>query len=80
MEIKLLAFGIARDILHQQEMTMDLNGISSVADVKRFLVAKYPDFEKLKSFSLAVNCNYVADDQLVKDGDEIVIIPPVSGG
>ena len=40
----------------------------------------FPDFEKLRSLSIAVNQEYREDDFLVKEGDEIVIIPPVSGG
>jgi molybdopterin synthase sulfur carrier subunit len=29
---------------------------------------------------LAVNCEYVSADSELHDGDEVVVIPPVSGG
>jgi molybdopterin converting factor small subunit len=31
-------------------------------------------------FLYAVNKNYVSADHVLKDGDEVVFIPPVSGG
>lgn len=52
----------------------------SVGEVKDLLVSKYPDFEKLLSLRLAVNESYVEDDHVVMEEDEVVIIPPVSGG
>ena len=41
---------------------------------------KYPDFTKLRSFSIAVNEEYQNDDFVLNSNDEIVILPPVSGG
>lgn len=34
----------------------------------------------LKSTRFAVNCEYVSPETLVHDGDELALIPPVSGG
>ena len=41
---------------------------------------KYPEFEKLKSLKFAVNEDYQEDGYRLKENDEVVIIPPVSGG
>ena len=46
-----------------------------VADVER-----YPEFAKLKSLSFAVGENYQDDSYALHENDEVVIIPPVSGG
>ena len=40
----------------------------------------YPEFEKLRSFTIAVNAEYRSDDFVLSAQDEVVIIPPVSGG
>jgi molybdopterin converting factor small subunit len=45
------------------------------------LEALYPPIETHRhSIQLAVNQNYVGDDVLLQNGDEIALITPVSGG
>lgn len=80
MKINILAFGIARDILGASSLVIDFEGHPSIGKVKQYLSQQYPEFEKLASLSLAVNASYVEDDYLIRQGDEVVVIPPVSGG
>ena len=80
MTIKLLAFGIARDILGGSEREVELEGVNSIAQLKNFLCDNYAEFSQLKSFSMAVNEEYRDDDFIISHGDEVVVIPPVSGG
>lgn len=80
MKIKILAFGIAKDILGARTMDLEVDENTSVAMLKDMLVDRFPDFAKLRALSLAVNQEYVEDSLLIKNSDEIVIIPPVSGG
>jgi molybdopterin converting factor small subunit len=80
MQITIQAFGIARDILKASSVNMDIDEDMKVSDVKVLLKEKYPDFELLASLQLAVNTEYVGDDFQLSSNDEIVLIPPVSGG
>lgn len=80
MKIKLVAFGIARDILASSEKSLDIEGITSVGELKEHLCSEYEAFKALRSFSMAVNEEYQDDQFNLKEGDEVVIIPPVSGG
>lgn len=80
MNISILAFGIARDIVGQSEFDLLLGDIRTVGELKRELVVRYPDFAKLVSLAIAVNGQYVSDEYLLEARDEVVIIPPVSGG
>jgi len=80
MKIKLLAFGIAKDILKGQHLEMTIPEGATVGDLKTILKKEYPDFQKLVSLSLAVDENYQTDAFALKENQEIVIIPPVSGG
>ncbi len=80
MNLKIRAFGIARDIFGEGEVAFTLSGANNVQNLKDELVKSYPEFEKLRSFSVAVNQEYQEDDFLLSDKDEVVIIPPVSGG
>ena len=53
----------------------------SVADLRRTLQEVYPSLlDLLPRCAVAVNHEYVADDQLLQDRDEVAVIPPVSGG
>lgn len=75
-----MAYGIARDILGGNDITLEINEGLSAAGVLDLLKEDYPDFGKLTSLMLAVNEDYVADDYVIGSGDEVVLIPPVSGG
>jgi molybdopterin converting factor small subunit len=80
MKITLVAFGVARDILRAKKTALELPSGSSIAGLKSCLLAEHPDFSKLNSLSFAVGENYQEDDYALRDGDEVVVIPPVSGG
>lgn len=80
MKIELLAFGIAKDIVAGTSTTVELKSGSTIGDLKEKLFQDYPAFEKLRSLSIAVNAEYRMDDFTLSPDDEIVIIPPVSGG
>lgn len=80
MKIEILAFGIARDILGDSRLTVEMPAQPTVGQLKAHLCSFYPAFEKLASFSIALNTEYADDGQAIRAGDEVVIIPPVSGG
>lgn len=80
MRIQILAFGIAKDILRKSNRDINLPDNSDIKTLKDKLISDYPDFEKLASLRIAVNTEYADDDYVLKPEDEVVIIPPVSGG
>lgn len=79
--LHILAFGIIKDIFNASSVEIDIpeNAVSS-ADLKKHLEKKYPQLSSLKSYMLAVNNEYAGDAFAIKAGDEIAVIPPVSGG
>lgn len=80
MEIKLIAFGIAKDIMKSSSLSFSVDTPASILDLKKALHNEYPDFSKLNSLKFAINEDYQDDNYLLNEGDEVVIIPPVSGG
>ncbi|MEO1261319.1 MAG: MoaD/ThiS family protein [Bacteroidota bacterium] len=80
MKIEILAFGIAKDIIKNRTLSLDIPAGSNVGFLKNELTSRFPDFGKLKSLAIAVNEEYQADDFNLSEKDEVVIIPPVSGG
>jgi molybdopterin synthase sulfur carrier subunit len=80
MKIKILCFGITRDIIGQFEYTTSLEDAATIADLKQHLSTNFPTFATLKSLRVAINSEYAEDAAILKENDEIVLIPPVSGG
>jgi molybdopterin synthase sulfur carrier subunit len=80
MKIKVLAFGIARDICGGRELELDVPEVLDTDGLKSFLERLYPGLSAIKTYALAINQTYAAARQTIQEGDEIAIIPPVSGG
>lgn len=80
MTIRLLAFGIARDILGSAETTIDLPDNATIETLRTQLYDAYPELTKLRSLAIARNNEYANDDEVIVAQDEVVLIPPVSGG
>lgn len=80
IQIKVVAFGIARDIIGGRELALDLQVGTTASRAMSLLKEKFPAFEQLASLNLAVNEEYVAGDYEIQLNDELVLIPPVSGG
>lgn len=80
MNINILAFGIAKDIIQTQQLAFEVENGATVGILKNQLCTQFPEFQRLKSLAIAVNEEYQNDDFVLTERDEIVIIPPVSGG
>ncbi|DBA00310.1 TPA: hypothetical protein N0F65_001505 [Lagenidium giganteum] len=79
--IKVLYFAAARDEIGPREEEFALDGVKVVADLRAKLCAKYASAaEILRGVTFARNLEYVEDDAPVHAGDEIAVIPPISGG
>ncbi|MGA1581655.1 MAG: MoaD/ThiS family protein [Saprospiraceae bacterium] len=80
MKIHILAFGIAKDILGNSQAVLEVSEGTTIAGLKDILTATYPDFSRLRSLRIALNEEYQDDSRVLVAEDEVVIIPPVSGG
>ncbi len=80
MQISVLLFGIAKDIVGNGTLQLDVDENCSVAQLKEKIVSDYPKFELLKHLAVAVNNEYGNSETIIKAGDEVALIPPVSGG
>lgn len=80
MRVQILAFGIVKEIAGTPTITIDIEAGTTAGTLKTALIAQYPKLGELKSLMIAINQYYAANDHPIKEGDEIAIIPPVSGG
>ncbi len=81
MKIKALFFAACRDIVGNRELDLDVGEGSQVDDLKNVLLVKYPELATINNvLSIAVNAEYVDGNTILNSGDEVALIPPVSGG
>jgi sulfur-carrier protein len=80
MKCKIKAFGISREIVGGRVVELDIPTGATVADLKAELHRQFPSFGALKSLYVAVNQQYAEEQGVLQEGDEIALIPPVSGG
>lgn len=79
MKYTIKSYGIAKDIVGNRNVVIETNA-GTVGELRSWLATRYPSLTDLRSLFIAVNQNYAADDAALKESDEIVLIPPVSGG
>lgn len=79
--MNILLFGITRDITGQSKLTLPADaGVNTVKELKNWLAKQYPAMQTLSSLAVAVNSEYAEDEDAIHAGQEIALIPPVSGG
>lgn len=80
MNIKILLFGVTRDIIGDSILDIEISDSQSVGDMMKELKTRFPDLNRLNSLLVAVNNEYAEEDKILNQSDEIALIPPVSGG
>jgi molybdopterin converting factor subunit 1 len=81
MKIRVKFFAILRERAGTAEATKELAAGSTVSDLWKSLQKEHPKLDVAGIRLLyAVNQSYVTPDHELADGDEVVFIPPVSGG
>jgi molybdopterin converting factor subunit 1 len=81
MKVRIKFFAILRERAGASEVAKEIAEGSTVGDLWRQLQKDHPKLDVPGIRLLyAVNQNYVSPDQKLKDNDEVVFLPPVSGG
>lgn len=72
--------GPAVDLAGTASTTLALEAGDSLGQLAGVLAERYPRLGAALGIRLAVNQRFVALSQTLADGDEVAVIPPVSGG
>ena len=78
--IKVLLFGAAADRAGTRETQVPL-GETTLDELWSLLAERHPDLSPMRAtLAFAVNGEYARGDVRVSPGDEVAVLPPVSGG
>jgi molybdopterin converting factor subunit 1 len=80
MKISILTFGVAKNIIGDAVFHLRAADEITVRQLVDMLQEKFPALGQLASFRIAVNNEFSNDEDVIKENDEVAIIPPVSGG
>lgn len=80
-KINLKLYASIKDILGKDRIDMDWTINMTVGDLRKKLDASYPILSIVNArFSISVNRKPVDDSELIRNTDEIAVLPPISGG
>jgi len=81
MQVKVLFFGPAKDVT---ELTHYDYTIEDHTPLQAIIFRLYEDFPKAKEVldlcSFVINRDFASPETILKDQDQIAVLPPVSGG
>jgi molybdopterin synthase catalytic subunit len=84
MHVKVISFGMLKDWLGSEAALIELEEGATIADLMRKLIAEPGRGNRLElqlaGIAVGVNAEYATASRVLCDGDEVALLPPVSGG
>jgi molybdopterin converting factor subunit 1 len=81
MQIRIRLFATLRQLAGWPQQALDLPEGASVSEALAELDRRYPQLTvNTRTIYVAVNQEYARGTQVLHDGDELALFPPVSGG
>lgn len=81
MRVRVKLFATYREVVGVKDLVRSVEEGSALSDVLDGLLREYPRLAGYReTMLLAVNREFVEPTQRLRDGDEVAVMPPVSGG
>ena len=81
MKVTVKYFAVCHEMLNRSEEEMELSEGSTVKTILKQLEEEWPEIaEFYEVMQMAVNWEYATENTELADGDEVALIPPVTGG
>ena len=81
IRVRVLLFAIIRDAAQTGEVEVSLPDAALAREAVAQVESRFPQTARyLSRAAIAVNRKYATTETVLGDGDEVAIIPPVSGG
>ncbi|MFM6193437.1 MAG: MoaD/ThiS family protein [Planktothrix sp.] len=79
--VKVKLFAAFQDAYHVPELRLEFPDQTSVSAILDYCIQEHPELEKWRTLTqFGINLEFVSPETLLNHGDEVVLIPPVSGG
>jgi molybdopterin synthase catalytic subunit len=80
-QVKVLFFATLKDLTGTNQIVLDLAEQANVKDLKVHLQQVFPGLgSSLDSMLISINREFAFDDDIIPEGAEVAVFPPVSGG
>lgn len=77
MKVKILFFGILREVAGKQEMILkDINDSETLQNHLTSLIPSLKDY----TFRMSINQEFIDSNCTLKEGDIVAVMPPFAGG
>jgi len=81
LTVRVLFFGAARDAVGEEQIELNCGSGCNAGEALQKILSENPALNRFgKSLLLAVNQEYADQNRELRNGDELAIFPPVSGG
>ncbi len=81
LKVTVRFFASYREKAGRSQLEVELPTGATVADVSTVIHKRFPQITDVtEGLLLAVNAEFAEPDHILKEGDEVAFIPPVSGG
>ena len=81
MQVRVLLFAALKEAAGARELSLELPEPATVAGLRDALAAGFPKLAALlPNVAIALNEEYATPERAICPGDELALIPPVSGG
>ncbi len=81
LKIRVLFFALAHELAGENSIEIEMAAAATAADAEEELQRRYDWLgTTLSSYRIAVDEEFAGGDTPLRDGSEVAIIPPVSGG
>lgn len=81
MQIRVCYFAVLRELVGLREEDIEVTEGADIAELLRILAQRYPSLGSIVGrVAVARNHQYAEPNVVLREGDEIALLPPVSGG
>ena len=81
MQVRILFFGVLKDLIGKGSDSLSVQDSATLGDVINLYEERIPRLKDWSgSMAMSVNQEYAGPETRLKPGDEIALLPPVSGG